>query len=78
MAESLQIYQYQSVNFTDTSSGEAPLTRSWSFSGGSPATGTGITAAVFYNVPGDYTVSLTETDAYGTTSTLVKIGRAHV
>jgi hypothetical protein len=72
MAESLQIYQYQSVNFTDTSSGEAPLTRSWSFSGGSPATGTGITAAVFYNVPGDYTVSLTETDAYGTTSTLVK------
>jgi hypothetical protein len=72
MAESLQIYQYQSVNFTDTSSGEVPLSRSWSFSGGSPATGTGITAAVFYNVPGDYTVSLTETDAYGTTSTLVK------
>jgi hypothetical protein len=72
MAESLQIYQYQSVNFTDTSSGAAPLSRSWSFSGGSPATGTGITAAVFYNVPGDYTVSLTETDTYGTTSTLVK------
>jgi len=72
MAESLQIYQYQSVNFTDTSSGAVPLTRSWSFSGGSPATGTGITAAVFYNVPGNYTVSLTETDAYGTTSTLVK------
>jgi hypothetical protein len=72
MAESLQIYQYQSVNFTDTSSGAAPLIRSWSFSGGSPATGTGITAAVFYNVPGDYTVSLTETDTYGTTSTLVK------
>ena len=72
MAENLQIYQYQSVNFTDTSSGEVPLSRSWSFSGGSPATGTGITAAVFYNVPGDYTVSLTETDAYGTTSTLTK------
>jgi hypothetical protein len=72
MAESLQIYQYQSVNFTDTSSGAAPLTRSWSFSGGSPSTGTGITAAVFYNAPGDYTVSLTETDAYGTTSTLIK------
>ena len=72
MAESLQIYQYQSVNFTDTSSGAAPLTRSWSFSGGSPATGTGITAAVFYDVPGNYTVSLTETDFYGTTSTLVK------
>lgn len=48
------------------------MTRSWSFSGGSPATGTGITAAVFYNVPGDYTVSLTETDTYGTTSTLIK------
>ena len=48
------------------------MTRSWSFSGGSPSTGTGITAAVFYNVPGDYTVSLTETDAYGTTSTLIK------
>ena len=72
MAESLQIYQYQSVNFTDTSSGASPLTRSWSFSGGSPSVGTGITAAVFYNVPGDYTVSLTETDFYGTTSTLVK------
>jgi hypothetical protein len=72
MAESLQIYQYQSVNFTDTSSGAVPLTRSWSFIGGSPATGTGITAAVFYNVPGDYTVSLTATDTFGTTSTLVK------
>ena len=72
MAESLQIYQYQSVNFTDTSSGAAPLSRAWSFSGGSPAAGTGITAAVFYNVPGDYTVSLTETDTYGTTSTLTK------
>ena len=48
------------------------MTRSWSFSGGSPSVGTGITAAVFYNVPGDYTVSLTETDFYGTTSTLVK------
>ena len=72
MAENLQIYQYQSVNFTDTSSGAAPLIRSWSFSGGSPATGTGITAAVFYNVPGNYTVSLTETDTYGTTSALVK------
>jgi hypothetical protein len=72
MAENLQIYQYQSVNFTDTSSGEVPLSRSWSFSGGSPSAGTGITASVFYNVPGGYTVSLTETDAYGTTSTLVK------
>ena len=72
MAENLQIYQYQSVNFTDTSSGAAPLSRSWSFSGGSPSTGTGITAAVFYNVPGGYTVSLTETDTYGTTSTLIK------
>lgn len=48
------------------------MTRSWSFSGGSPSAGTGITAAVFYNVPGDYTVSLTETDSYGTTSTLIK------
>ena len=48
------------------------MTRSWSFSGGSPSVGTGITAAVFYNVPGDYTVSLTETDTYGTTSTLIK------
>ena len=72
MPESLQIYQYQSVNFTDTSSGAAPLIRAWSFSGGSPATGTGITAAVFYNVPGGYTVSLTETDTHGTTSTLTK------
>lgn len=72
MAENLLIYQFQSVNFTDTSSGATPLTRAWSFSGGSPATGTGITAAVFYNVPGDYTVSLTETDVYGTTSTLTK------
>ena len=72
MAENLQIYQYQSVNFTDTSSGEVPLSRSWSFSGGSPSAGTGITASVFYNVPGDYTVSLTETDTYGTTSTLIK------
>ena len=72
MSESLQIYQYQSVNFTDTSSGAVPLTRSWSFSGGSPATGTGITAAIFYNVPGNYTVSLTETDSFGTTSTLTK------
>lgn len=72
MSESLQIFQYQSVNFIDTSSGAQPLTRAWSFSGGAPSTGAGITAAVFFNVPGNYTVSLTETDAFGTTATLTK------
>ena len=71
MSIPLKIYQYQSVVYTDTTTGASPFTLSWAFPGGSPTGGTSTTEVVFYNVPGYYTTSLTATDIYGTTRTLV-------
>lgn len=60
----IQIYQGQSVNFSDTSyGGIKPYSYLWSFSGGSITSATGPTANVSYNSPGNYTVSLRVTDA---------------
>jgi hypothetical protein len=72
MSEVLNIYQYQSVVYNSTTTGATPLTFSWSFPGGSPTAGTGSTRTVFYNVPGVYSVTLTATDVYGTTDSLVE------
>jgi PKD repeat protein len=72
MADILQIYQYQTVDFTDTSTGAIPLTRVWSFPGGTPTTSTITPKNVQYFVPGTYTVTLTETDTYGTTKSLIQ------
>jgi hypothetical protein len=70
MSQPLQIYQYQPVVFTSTSSGAEPLTFLWSFPGGSPLSSTSESTTIYYNVPGYYNVSLTATDVYGTSKTL--------
>lgn len=72
MSEILNIYQYQSVVFTDTTTGVAPLSLSWTFPGGTPGVGTGSIQSVLYNSPGNYSVTLTVTDAFGTTNTLTE------
>ena len=72
MSIPLKIYQYQSVVYTDTTTGASPFTLSWAFAGGIPSSGTASTETVLYNVPGFYTASLTATDIYGTTKTLVE------
>lgn len=84
MSEQITIYQTQSINFTDTSSGGlSPFTRLWSFPGGSITSATGATATVFYSTPGDFNVSLTITDSAGTIKTeakpnLVKVDPAFI
>jgi hypothetical protein len=72
MADILQIYQYQTVDFTDTSTGALPLTRVWTLPGGTPSTSTTNPENVQYLVPGTYSVTLTETDNFGTTKSLVQ------
>lgn len=72
MSEPLIIFQYQSVIYTDTTTGASPFDLAWSFSGGIPLSATANSQTVFYNVPGFYTASLTATDVFGTTSTLVE------
>jgi len=78
MSTPLNIFQYQSVVFNDTTTGAGPFTLNWSFPGGTPSTGASGTQSVLYNVPGDYTVSLTATDIYGTTKTLIESNLIHV
>jgi hypothetical protein len=79
MAEQILIYQTQAVNFTDTSfGGSPPLSRVWSFTGGSITSATGATATVFYSNPGNYNVSLTITDINGTVKTETKNGLVKV
>ena len=72
MSIPLKIYQYQSVVYTDTTTGASPFTLSWAFPGGIPSSGTASTETVLYNIPGFYTTSLTATDIYGTAKTLVE------
>lgn len=72
MSIPLKIYQYQSVVYADTTTGASPFNLSWSFPGGNPSSGTASTETVFYNIPGFYTVTLTATDIYGTTKSLVE------
>lgn len=72
MSQSLKIYQYQPVVFTSTSSGAEPLTFLWSFPGGFPLSSTLESTTIYYNVPGYYNVSLTATDVYGVSKTLLE------
>ena len=66
MPSTINIYQSQSVLFTDTTSGGLPpYSRLWSFSGGNISSATGATALVSYTSPGAYTASLTVTDDDG-------------
>jgi PKD repeat protein len=53
-----------SVKFLDKSTG-LPTSRSWEFTGGSPATSTAINPTVTYNTPGIYSVKLTVSNASG-------------
>jgi len=63
MSSTIQIYETQSVIFTDTTfGGLPPYDRRWTFSGGNIASATGATAQVRYNIPGQYTATLTVTD----------------
>lgn len=63
MASNIQIYETQSVIFTDaTYGGLPPYSRRWNFTGGNISSATGATALVRYNNPGTYTATLTVTD----------------
>jgi C1A family cysteine protease len=56
-----------SVNFTDLST-NAPASWSWSFEGGTPAVSSAQNPVVTYSTPGIYDVSLTVSNANGTSS----------
>lgn len=72
MGEVLNVFQYQPVLFTSTTTGAVPISLSWSFPGGAPLSGTGVSETVIYNAPGNYTVTLTATDVFGTTDFLME------
>jgi len=55
------------VHFTDLSSNN-PTSWSWTFSGGTPSSSTTQNPSIVYNTVGDYNVSLTATNAYGSDS----------
>ncbi len=54
------------VQFTDESAGTAPTSWNWTFTGGTPASGTDANPLVTYNAVGFYDVSLTVSNANGT------------
>ncbi len=58
------ISEGQSVTFTDTS-GNIPVSWSWSFPGGTPSTGTSQNPTVAYHTAGVYDVTLIATNANG-------------
>lgn len=78
MGQVLNIFQYQSVAYNSTTTGALPISLSWSFPGGSPLTATGTSPSVIYNVPGVYSVTLTATDAFGTTDSLTEVNIINV
>lgn len=57
----------ESVEFTDESD-LLPTVWSWTFSGGTPATSSAQNPTIIYNTPGIYNVSLSATNADGTSS----------
>jgi PKD repeat protein len=63
-ADNTTINQGGTVNFTDLSS-NSPTSWSWTFDGGTPGTSALQNPQVTYNSPGNYTVSLTATNASG-------------
>ncbi|MEN9399031.1 MAG: hypothetical protein RL632_132 [Bacteroidota bacterium] len=58
------VCQGGTVNFTNTTT-NYPTSYSWSFPGGSPATSTATNPSVTYNTPGNYSVTLTATNQWG-------------
>jgi gliding motility-associated-like protein len=53
------------VSFVGSATGATPLTWSWTFPGGSPATSNQQNVAVLYNTPGTYTATLVVSNASG-------------
>jgi PKD repeat protein/NifU-like protein involved in Fe-S cluster formation len=63
-ASETQITAGNSVTFTDLST-NMPTSWSWTFEGGNPATSTEQNPSVTYSEPGEYTVTLVATNAFG-------------
>lgn len=62
----------QALTFKNTSyNTSVPMTYSWQFEGGTPSTSTLATQSVTYTTPGTYSVSLTVTNADGTSTKTV-------
>lgn len=61
----------QTVAFTSTSYNSVPTSYLWTFEGGSPATSTLATQTVTYSTPGTYSVSLTVSNANGSSTKTV-------
>lgn len=64
-AEDTVVCPGSSIQFTDQSSGVAPLNYDWTFQGGTPAAASVANPEVTYNSPGVYPVELTVTNDYG-------------
>jgi gliding motility-associated-like protein len=66
-----------SVQFTNTTQAQGPLTVTWNFGNGQ--NGSGLIASTVYSDPGNYSVSIQVTDAYGCTvnTTLPGLIQAH-
>lgn len=60
--------QSQSITFNSTSYNSTPTSYSWVFEGGTPATSNAASQAVTYTYPGTYSVSLTVSNANGTST----------
>lgn len=73
----LNIYQGETVNYTNTTIGDSAA-YSWSFPGGIPASSTGANPSVVYNNIGTYPVSLTVTDLHGVSRTTNRDGIINV
>jgi len=65
------------VNFTDTSTGDPATSWVWVFTGGSPAASTDQNPTVMYTVSGSYPVQLTATNANGS-DVMIKTGFINV
>ena len=59
-----QVITFNSTSFNNTSG----LTYSWQFEGGTPATSTSANPSVVYTTPGNYSTTLTVTNAAGTST----------
>ena len=68
---SFQVCEPVSVQFSANVRGDQPLTYSWDFGDG--ATGSGATTSHTYTEPGNYQVTLTLTNAQGTTTRSITV-----
>ena len=76
-ASATQVALGGSVNFTDGSFGDI-VAWSWTFEGGTPATSNQQNPTVTYNEVGDFSVTLTITNANGDSETLTRENYIHV